>query len=378
MAAQPKLSTEQWTEVRDRWELDPREGFKWIAEWIGEKFSVDMSPPGVSKTAKRDGWLKSPAIRAAANEVAFAATKVSPKVSKVSKSEEKPKKTKKTIIAETIETMPTDSADAVERDPDEFGVFAELTDQQEIFVREYLVDWNASAAAVRAGYSAKSAPTFGWHLLQNLKISHAIATLASARAKRMGIDGDELMRLWVAIVNFDANEISQLRRICCPYCWGEGNRRLHTPSTLEGEKKKHDKERALRLRISPTDDIGEFPEYTDDWYSKLKPPKEGCPECSGEGVVEVFFNDTRNLSPAARLMYCGVKVGKEGIEVIQLSKEKAMDSIARALSLFREKDVEVNVNLVNSAELSQIFEEKMRLSHERQALVLAERGIAGE
>lgn len=259
----------------------------------------------------RDGWEKSPAIRAAANGVAFTATKVSSKVSKVSQSKEKQKKTKKTIIAETIiaetiETLPTDSIEAVERDPDEFGVFAELTDQQEIFVREYLVDWNASAAAIRAGYSAKSAPTFGWHLLQNPKVSNAVTTLASARARRMGIDGDELMRLWVVIVNFDANEISQLRRICCPYCWGEGNRRQHTPSTLEEWKKKHDKERALRLRISTADDIGEFPEYTDEWYSKLKPPKEGCPECSGEGAarealppwrsdrVLVFVNDWHN------------------------------------------------------------------------------------
>jgi phage terminase small subunit len=270
--------------------------------------------------------------------------------------------------------LPATTAQAVERGPDEFGVFADLTDQQEIFVREYLVDWNATAAAIRAGYSANGT-SYGWGLLQNPKIAHAITTLASARARRLGIDGDELMRLWAAIVTFDANEISQLRRVCCPYCWGAEHQRQYTPSELEEAKKRHDRERARRKKTDADDDIGEFPDYTDAWYDKSKEPREDCPECRGDGIEEVFFNDTRNLSPAARLVYCGVKVGKDGIEVLMLSKEKAMENLARALGLFKEKDVEVNINMVSSEELNRIYVEKMRLARERQAAVLAERGL---
>ncbi|MDR3353376.1 MAG: terminase small subunit [Zoogloeaceae bacterium] len=386
MAAPPKLSPQKWAAVRTKWENDPRNGYTWLVA----EMELPVSAPAVRKTAVRDEWLKKTPLHLpgekptpetietkaktgkSAKQKATSGGKVSRrKVSKVSGSGE-------TIDSETIETLPMTTAQAVERDPDEFGVFADLTDQQEIFVREYLVDWNASAAAIRAGYSPKAAMQQGWSLLQNPKVSHAIVTLATARARRLGIDGDELMRLWAAIVTFDANEISQLRRVCCPYCWGEGHARQYTPSGLEEAKKKHDRERARRKKADSADDIGEFPDYTDAWYDKRKAPHEDCPECHGHGIEEVFFNDTRNLSPAARLVYCGVKVGKEGIEVLMLSKEKAMDNLARALGLFKEKETEVNINMVSGDELFRLYEEKMQQARERQALVLSERGLIVE
>ncbi|MGL4526720.1 MAG: terminase small subunit, partial [Aestuariivirga sp.] len=260
-------------------------------------------------------------------------------------------------------------------DPDEFGVLAQLTDKQEIFVREYMVDWNATQAAIRAGYSPRRASEQAYQLLQNPSVREAIETLASARARRLGIDADELMRMWASIVFLDANEISQLRRVCCPFCWGEGHARQYTPSGLEDSKKKHERERARRKKADSADDIGDFPEYIDAWYDKRKEPHEDCPECHGQGVVEVFFNDTRKLSPAARMLYAGVKEGRDGIEVLTLSKEKAMDSLARALGLFKEKDVEVNINMVSGEDLYRIYEDKMHQARSRQAAVLSERGL---
>ena len=89
----------------------------------------------------------------------------------------------------------------------------------------------------------------------------------------------------------------------------------------------------------------------------------------------MFFADTRNLSPAARLVYAGVKEGRDGIEVLTMSKEKAADNLARALGLFKEKETEVNINMVSGDELFRLYEDKMQQARERQALVLSERGI---
>lgn len=50
-----------------------------------------------------------------------------------------------------------------------------MTPKQERFVAEYLVDLNATQAAVRAGYSAKTADTQGPRLLGNVGVSGAIA-----------------------------------------------------------------------------------------------------------------------------------------------------------------------------------------------------------
>jgi len=378
MAAKPKLSAAQWGEARARWEGDRRDGYAWLVE----EMALPVSAPAVRKVSQREGWIKKdapepptavPERAGASSKSKASASKVSPKVSgrgsaKVSGGHEPERN-------HAPETLASGGVKTIESDPDKFGALAELTDKQEIFVREYMTDWDATKAAIRAGYSAKSARHIGWELLDNPNVRESIKALASARAKRLGIDADELMKLWASVLALDFNELSQLRRVCCPYCWGEDHQRQYTPSSLEKAKEKHDRERARRLKADATDDVGEFPEYADAWYDKRKPPHQDCPECGGEGSVEVYFADTRNLSPAARLVYAGVKDGREGIEILTMSKEKAADNLARALGLFKEKEADVTINLVSSEDLNRLYEEKMQIARARQAAVLAERGL---
>jgi len=49
-----------------------------------------------------------------------------------------------------------------------------MTNRQKIFVKEYLVDLNATQAAIRAGYSEKTAEQIGCRLLRNVKVAEAI------------------------------------------------------------------------------------------------------------------------------------------------------------------------------------------------------------
>jgi len=69
-----------------------------------------------------------------------------------------------------------------------------LTDQQEKFCREYLVDLNATKAAIRAKYSEDTAPQQGSRLLSNAKVQSRISVLKEAQFKRLEIDGDEVLR----------------------------------------------------------------------------------------------------------------------------------------------------------------------------------------
>ena len=50
-----------------------------------------------------------------------------------------------------------------------------LTPKQERFVEEYLIDLNATQAAIRAGYSAKTAEAQGSRLLSNVNVSALVA-----------------------------------------------------------------------------------------------------------------------------------------------------------------------------------------------------------
>ena len=58
---------------------------------------------------------------------------------------------------------------------------ARLTDKQQRFVAEYLVDLNATQAAIRAGYSAKNADKIGSQLLGKTRVSEAIQAGKTAR-----------------------------------------------------------------------------------------------------------------------------------------------------------------------------------------------------
>lgn len=70
----------------------------------------------------------------------------------------------------------------------------ELTPKQQAFVREYLIDLNATQAAIRAGYSPRSAGTEGERLLKNAEIARAVQQVMDKRAARTEIDADYVLR----------------------------------------------------------------------------------------------------------------------------------------------------------------------------------------
>jgi phage terminase small subunit len=68
-----------------------------------------------------------------------------------------------------------------------------LTPKQRTFVDEYLVDLNATQAAVRAGYSSKTARTIGAQNLAKLNIQKALTDAMNDRAARTGITADRVL-----------------------------------------------------------------------------------------------------------------------------------------------------------------------------------------
>jgi phage terminase small subunit len=68
-----------------------------------------------------------------------------------------------------------------------------LKPRQARFVAEYLIDLNATQAAIRAGYSAKHADVNGPRLLGNAGIAAAIAAGQADRGKRTGITADRVL-----------------------------------------------------------------------------------------------------------------------------------------------------------------------------------------
>lgn len=69
-----------------------------------------------------------------------------------------------------------------------------LTPKQQTFVREYLVDLNATQAAIRAGYSAKTAYSIGQENLNKPEIAEAIQKSMDERAERTEITADKVLK----------------------------------------------------------------------------------------------------------------------------------------------------------------------------------------
>ena len=68
-----------------------------------------------------------------------------------------------------------------------------LTEKQKRFVEEYLIDLNATQAAIRAGYSPKTANEQGARLLVNVSIQKAISRAMTARSNRTNISQDRVV-----------------------------------------------------------------------------------------------------------------------------------------------------------------------------------------
>ncbi|MFB4358588.1 terminase small subunit [Pantoea sp. BS_4] len=82
-----------------------------------------------------------------------------------------------------------------------------LTDKQEMFCREYLVDLNATQAAIRAGYSAKTANRTGSENLSKHDIAQRINDLKSARIERVELNADYVLKRLFEIDQMDVLDI---------------------------------------------------------------------------------------------------------------------------------------------------------------------------
>lgn len=78
---------------------------------------------------------------------------------------------------------------------------AKLTEKQQRFCDEYLIDLNATQAAIRAGYSEKTAMEQGYQLLQKTSVQEYIEERKADRVERTEITQDMVLKE-LAIIAF--------------------------------------------------------------------------------------------------------------------------------------------------------------------------------
>jgi phage terminase small subunit len=102
-----------------------------------------------------------------------------------------------------------------------------LTEKQKRFVQEYLVDLNATQAAIRAGYSEKTANRIGAKLVVKSCIQDALQGALEKRSSRVEVTQDRVVKELARIAFID------LRRI---FAWGPDGVRLRPSDELTDDE----------------------------------------------------------------------------------------------------------------------------------------------
>lgn len=202
-----------------------------------------------------------------------------------------------------------------------------LEPRQQRFVEEYLIDLNATQAAIRAGYSERTANEQGARLLANVSVRSAISEAQKERSERTGITADLALKEVWSIATADPRELVQVKVGCCRHCYGEGHKYQRTVGEMNADREKHD---------AAGKDMADFDEQGGIGFNPLLQPNPECTECGGDGQPRTVLTDTRYLTPAAQALYAGAKQTKYGIEVQMHSKLDAMEKVFKHLGLYKE------------------------------------------
>lgn len=237
-----------------------------------------------------------------------------------------------------------------------------ITPQQERFCREYVIDDNATQAAIRAGYSERSARTQAADLLAKPNIAEVIHRLRKERASRTDITADRVLREAWNIATADPRELVEYRVGCCRHCYGEGYRYQRTAAEFERAEAEH-AARCAKAIEDGKPHPGEFDPQGGIGYNKLAEPNPECPECFGEGVGRTVFKDTSKVSPAVASLFAGVKETKDGLEIKLHSKDGSLEKLFKHLGLYeldnKQKNPAEALNSLATNELLKLRESLM-------------------
>jgi phage terminase small subunit len=170
-----------------------------------------------------------------------------------------------------------------------------LTIKERLFVGEYLVDLSATDAAIRAGYSARTAYSIGSRLLKKPEIAAEIEKRMALREKRTEVTADRVL-LELAKIGFtDMSDVAD---------WGVKD----VAFGFDGDGK--------RL---PPEDIGEAAAVTYAEAPFIRPINQA------------------DLTPQAKAAVAEISLGKDGFRIKLHDKGGALAKIGQHLGMFKER-----------------------------------------
>jgi phage terminase small subunit len=220
-----------------------------------------------------------------------------------------------------------------------------LTDKMVAFVEHYVSYRNATQAYdfaydAREG-SYETRRRNGHVMLHDPRVQAAVKARAAIATHETGMGVAWLLERFLRIANADPRELIGLKVGCCRRCYGEGHEFQWRQHEYLEEMKKADLANEQRKALGWKGAIQPEVPYPDIaggfGFNATLPPLEDCPHCHGEGVERFVPRDTDKLSDDALLLYGGVKVKKDGYEIIIADQSKAAELAGRIMGAFNDK-----------------------------------------
>ena len=137
---------------------------------------------------------------------------------------------------------------------------SKLTQKQEQFCREYLIDLNATQAAIRAGYSKKTAKSAANRMLTNVYFVHVqeyLSEIQKERVKRTEITADMVIKELALIAFQDsANLVDENDTLQSIHGMGSDVSRTIAEVTVRTERGKYGEDNAEITKVKTYDKKG--------------------------------------------------------------------------------------------------------------------------
>lgn len=215
-----------------------------------------------------------------------------------------------------------------------------LTALQVRFVEHYLRYRNATQAykfaSERDDIRYQSAANEGQKLLRDERVQTAIKEGSKTAFASTSASVGWLLQRFLDIATADPRELIGLKVGCCRYCHGEGfGYQWREREYLEAVDKAEADARAAQRNGDPG--AVRYPDIAGGFgFNATLQPVDDCPQCHGEGVERFVPRDTDRLSDQALLLYGGLKVKRDGYEIIIADRAKALEMVGKIMGAFTE------------------------------------------
>ncbi len=174
----------------------------------------------------------------------------------------------------------------------------------------------------------------GARLLELPDVARAIAERKSLATEPGAADVAWLFHRFLEMGTADPRELIGLKVGCCRYCHGVDHgyqwREREYMEALDQAERRANRQGLGDPQVPLPDPAGGF------GFNATLPPVPECPQCHGEGLERFVPRDTDNLSPQALLLFGGVKVKKDGYEIIMADRGKALELAGRIMGAFKD------------------------------------------